>query len=143
MNMRLLHLISSSTVLVAVLLTGAAGGVVGGAVSVDQDLLESLVRSDTGAGKDQPKVGRGSARADLVGIKPRLASEYVPAGEATELTASCPKGKVTAGATAYWSSSRAAVQILFEPALNGATAYTDGVATDDLLTLQLICVTAG
>ena len=71
-----------------------------------------------------------------------LASQFLAAQTAGSVAASCPAGKVAIGGTAYWSSSRAAVQFFLEPSLSGGTAYTDGIATDDLLNVQLICVAA-
>ena len=71
-----------------------------------------------------------------------LFSALVFSALASPLALAGDTGKVAIGGTAYWSSSRAAVQFFLEPSLSGGTAYTDGIATDDLLNVQLICVAA-
>jgi hypothetical protein len=142
------------------LLLGSTGGAVAGGLITGQDIKNnsitgkdvkdgSLETGDLSAASVSALHGaNGAAGAPgapgtngVSGYEFVDITKNVPANTPTDEHVACPTGKKILGASGYWVSSNAAVQVVIFEDGSGATIYTTGIPTADQLTAQAVCAT--
>ena len=124
-----------------VALAAGTGGAVAGGMITSAQIKDNTVRSvDVRNGTLKVADISPGAVSALRGISDYefvTTQEPVPASTDYAITKACPPGKSLITAAGSWVGSNAAVQVFI--GISSATVFTDGVPSNDILRIQLVC----